>query len=97
MAELKRAMRLAVWQEIAGTLEAIREEDGLMIACLNIGRITVPEELEAELRGYIGRRIAILRSDSGYHIRELEPIPVKHVVLEVHINRNNWKLAEASV
>ncbi len=91
------AKRLAVWSEIAGTMEAIRDEDGVMIACLNSGKIVIPEEMAEELKPYRGRRIAVLRSDSGYHIRELEPIPVEHITLEVHLNRIPWKLETVEV
>ncbi len=97
MDKQKIAKRLSPWSEIAGSLEAVQEEDGLLVACLNSGRIVVPDEMAEELQGYLGKRIAILRTDMDYRIRELPPIPVEHIVLEVHLNRvlGSWEMGEA--
>ncbi len=99
MDEHKRAKRLHPWQECAGTVDGLRSEDGILIADLSSHLVALPEEMEPELRPYLGRRIAVLRSDSGYHIRELPPLKVEQIVLEVCLNRPLWKLetAEASM
>jgi hypothetical protein len=85
MNEPKIAKRLAVWQECAGTVDGLRSEDGILIADLSGHLVALPEELEAELNPYLGKRIAILRTDTDYRVRELQTIPIEYMHVEVHL------------
>jgi hypothetical protein len=85
MAEHERARRLALWEECAGLLEGVQEVNSFMIATIASHEVIVPEELESELRNHTGQRIALLRTDDGYSIRQLKPRLFEFMHVHVHL------------
>jgi hypothetical protein len=59
----RKARRLSPYEECAGLSTDIAiEEDGLIATVGNVNLI-LPHEMEPDLRPFIGKRIAILRTD----------------------------------
>jgi hypothetical protein len=66
---------LAPWEEAVGRLEAVEEDRGalvLSLRCLIKIRIPSGADLEEELRRIVGRKIGLLRTDSGVLFRVLD-------------------------
>jgi hypothetical protein len=55
-----------------GILLRVREVQGFSIAVFNWGAVAFPPEMEEQLRKLIGRKIAILKLDGRFHVRDLE-------------------------
>lgn len=55
--------RLAYFEEAAGILHEIMEQDGALIALIGKILLTLPLELEQCLRPLIGQRLDILKTD----------------------------------
>jgi hypothetical protein len=64
--------RLAPWEEGALRLKDLVEEVGRLIACGDTTKLSLPLELKDDLSKYIGMRISILRTDTGYRTRILD-------------------------
>jgi hypothetical protein len=54
---------LACFEEAAGILHGLTEEEGILIVQIGKINITLPHELEPSFRPLIGQRITILRTD----------------------------------
>jgi hypothetical protein len=66
---------LAPWEEAVGRLEAVEEDRGalvLSLRCLIKIRIPSGADLEEELRRIMGRKVGLLRTDSGVLFRVLD-------------------------
>jgi hypothetical protein len=63
--------RLSELEEVLGELQNIEITEIGMIAVIGNISLLLPEELAIQLKGLIGRRVAVLRLD-GYHVRCLE-------------------------
>jgi hypothetical protein len=55
--------RLASFEEAAGILHGLTEEEGILIVQIDKIHIALPQELEQSLRPLIGQRMAILHTD----------------------------------
>jgi hypothetical protein len=64
--------RLLPGEECWGRLLELGEQDGLLQATVAGLQIVLPLELGDQLKGLIGQRIAILRTDLGYRLRCLD-------------------------
>jgi hypothetical protein len=82
----ERAKRLAVWSEIAGTVDGLRSKDCILTVDMSGNKVILPEDMANNLEGYRGKRIAILRTDTDYRIRELPPIPIEYMHVHVHLS-----------
>lgn len=63
---------LLPWQEIVGTVKNI---DGDVVIFDGVGAVTLDASVAKKLRNYIGRRVAILRTDLAvekYLVKEIE-------------------------
>ena len=64
--------RLAIFEEAVGRLHRLLSEDGRLIAVTGGISLVLPLELESVLRGHIGERIGLIRTDdrkNEYRIR----------------------------
>jgi hypothetical protein len=59
-------------EESRGILLRVYPKDGFCIAVYNFGAVALPLELEERLRELVGKKIAILRLDGCYCVRNLE-------------------------
>ena len=66
------ARRLAEMEEARGHLLRIFEAEGQCIAVFPFGAVAFPSELEPRLRVLVGHKIAVLRLDDKFHIRNLD-------------------------
>jgi hypothetical protein len=64
------AYRLSELQEILGELHSIQITEIGLIAVIGKISVLLPDEMERNLQGLVGKRIGILRLD-GYHIRSI--------------------------
>jgi len=67
--------RLDDFEEAIGIVHDIREDDGLLVIRLGSISIILPAEMESQMRGHIGTRIAILHTDipqKEYLVRVIE-------------------------
>lgn len=55
--------RLAYFEEVAGILHSITENEGILIAHLGKLRLALPLDMEENLRQLIGQTITILKTD----------------------------------
>jgi hypothetical protein len=63
--------RLSELEEVIGELCDIEITKIGLVAVIGKISVLLPEELAEQLKGLIGRRIAVLRLD-GYHLRRLD-------------------------
>jgi hypothetical protein len=63
MISSKEIRRLAPFEECAGSLKELFEQDGVLIALIGKIHLYLPIDLEHSLRPLIGQRIAILHTD----------------------------------
>ena len=63
--------RLSELEEVVGELHSVEIAEVGSIATIGKIAVWLPEELAEQLKGLIGRRVAILRLD-GYHFRCLD-------------------------
>jgi hypothetical protein len=63
--------RLSELEEVVGELNSVEITEISSVAAIGKISVWLPEELAVQLKGLIGRRVAILRLD-GYHFRCLE-------------------------
>ncbi|MBN2252014.1 MAG: hypothetical protein JW724_08090 [Candidatus Altiarchaeota archaeon] len=63
------AYLLRRFEEVVGPLSSVKNEDGVLVA--KVGKIAVylPSEMETVLRPLVGKKIGILRCDTGYRSR----------------------------
>lgn len=61
--EFAKIRRATPFEEFAGLLKELFEQDGVLIALIGEIYLALPSELEHNLRSLIGRRITILRTD----------------------------------
>lgn len=64
--------RLAIFEEAVGRLHRLSSEDDRLIAVIGGISLILPLELESLLRGHIGERIGLIRTDdrkNEYRIR----------------------------
>lgn len=64
--------RLAIFEEAFGRLHRLISEDGRLIAFIGRISLILPPELESLLKGHIGERIGLIRTDDPkkeYRIR----------------------------
>ena len=63
---------LQLYEEVVGPLFSVEHVNGILEA--NVGKILVhlPVEMETVLAPVIGRKIGILRCDSGYRSRDID-------------------------
>lgn len=47
-------------------------KDGFCIAVFRFGAVALPEELEPQLAGFVGKDVCCLRLDSKYHVRAVD-------------------------
>ncbi len=64
-------LRLGELEEARGDLLSIICRNGFAVATFPWGVITLPEKLDERLRELVGRKIAVLRLDGYFHIRDL--------------------------
>lgn len=62
---------LQPWTDCIGPLHELNVQDSLLIARIGHVAILLPLDLYEKLRGLVGRKIAILRTDEGYRYREV--------------------------
>jgi len=65
-----KLISLSIWDEIVGELREVHIEPECLLATVGSFRVVLPRSL-IDLRGAAGRRVAILRTDSGYRWRIL--------------------------
>ncbi len=58
-------------EESRGILLRVYPKDGFCIAVYNFGAVALPLEMEERLRELVGKKIAILRLDDQYRVREV--------------------------
>jgi len=63
--------RLGELEELRYTLLGIRDEDGFCIANFPNGEFIFPEDMREKLTALVGRKIAILRLECQYYVREV--------------------------
>jgi len=63
--------RLAPWEEAIGTLHQLDHDQGILMATIGPVSVHLPTELEGTLRPHVGKKIAILRTDTRYVWRTL--------------------------
>ena len=63
---------LRFWEELIGLLSEISETDGHLLATIGPVTISLPFEMREQLDPLKGRRIAVLRMESGHRVRDLE-------------------------
>lgn len=69
---LESPRRLSELEEARDVLLNVFLKEGFAIAGFKFGAVAFPEELEERLRELIGRKIAVLRFDGRYLVRDLE-------------------------
>ena len=78
--------RASPFEEFAGSLKELFEQDGALIALIGEIYLALPSDLEQNLRQLIGRRITILRTD----------IPQKLYIFRI-LDQNPTSCEKASV
>jgi hypothetical protein len=63
--------RIAPWEEAVGTLHEVNQVYGFLQARIGSMQICLPKEMLDELKGLLGQRIAILRTEKDYRLRIL--------------------------
>jgi hypothetical protein len=63
---------LALWEEGVFKLEALHEQDGLLIASGGKVALILPLEMAPKLNDLIGHRIGIIRCENGFRFRIYE-------------------------
>jgi hypothetical protein len=58
-------VRLEPWTDVIGQLHELREQDGCLVATIGSVAIALPSEMIEKLKGLVGRKISILRTDSS--------------------------------
>ena len=65
---------LRSWEEFTGVLRGVRIENGYLLLIFEV-KLAIPDfdgDLLSDVKKMLGRKVAILRSDSGeYRIREV--------------------------
>lgn len=64
--------RLAELEEARGELFRVFESYGQCVAVFSWGAVSLPAKMEERLRELVGKKIAILRLDGCYRVRNLE-------------------------
>ena len=67
-----QAIRLAPWEEGVFKLGNLVEDDGSLVASGGKVMLRLPLEMKADLANFMGRRIAIIRTDADYRMRVLD-------------------------
>lgn len=63
MTLLRKAHRLSPYEECAGPIKRLLEEDGALIALVGNTHLCLPIEMKHDLQHLMGQRITILRTD----------------------------------
>ena len=63
MTLLRKAHRLSPYEECAGPIKRLFDEDGALIALVGNTHLCLPIEMKHDLQHLMGQRIAILRTD----------------------------------
>jgi hypothetical protein len=71
---MNEARRLSELEEGRGILLQILESEGQCIAVYDFGAVSLPGEMAEQLRVLIGHKIAVLRLDGQYPVRDLGAI-----------------------
>ena len=78
MTSFRETSRLSVYEECAGPLGGLTDQDGTLIALIGKIHLALPAELEKSLRPLIGKSITIIKTDlrqKEYIFRVLAPKP----------------------
>jgi hypothetical protein len=59
----KRVRFLEPYEEIVGTLEELSFIEGLLVGRFGTKTIAIPKDMEDRIRPYIGKKLALLRTD----------------------------------
>jgi hypothetical protein len=54
--------------EATGQLHELQEDDGYLIARIGPAKVALPSEVGEKLKGCIGKRISILRTDTDFRL-----------------------------
>jgi hypothetical protein len=63
MTLLRKAHRLSPYEECAGPIKRLFDEDGALIALVGNTHLCLPIEMKHDLQHLMGQRITILRTD----------------------------------
>lgn len=68
--DLNRNFRcLSHWEEAVGELKDIQEFEGHLLAKIGPVNVLLPPDFAQLLKGIVGKRIAVLRTDQDYKLR----------------------------
>jgi hypothetical protein len=62
-------IRLKPWEEATGQLREVKLIDGICLTKIGPVDVILPEEIGENIKGFIGQRIGVLRTDNGYRFR----------------------------
>lgn len=65
-------VRLEPWSDAIGQLHELREQDGRLVAKIGPVTIALPPEMGEKLKGLVGQKIGILRTDNDYRVKRLD-------------------------
>jgi hypothetical protein len=72
--EIFRPIRLATWEEATGKFHKLTYNEVGLLATIGPVVVNLPSDFEEKLRPFVGRKIAILRTDDParpYRIRQI--------------------------
>lgn len=75
----RRIRFLEPYEEIIGILNELSFIEGLLLGRIGTITIAIPDDLEDRIRPFIGKRIALIRTDIAekqYLFRVLDPAPI---------------------
>ena len=62
-------IRIEPWTDHIGPLHELYELDGCLVARIGPDVVILPFELHEALKGLVGRKVSVFRSDHDYRVR----------------------------